>query len=487
MKNLALKVTIVVLMVAAAGSAYVFRSGWLSYLPGGQGTAEVEVPDAAPDRTPAGTRGDPFIGHGVIEEIRTDERQIVLRHGEIPGLMGAMTMGFPAAADVPLDSLTAGEEVEFRIERLNAETGPVYEVFSVEPEMRQMTAGMTMAGESQAMFTVDVGRQQLIGVRTAPVTYESFDRTLRTIGTVVLDETRVSEVHPKIAGWIEETFVDFQYQHVAEGDSLFTLYSPELVATQEEFLLALRGRETLGTSSFPSARLGAEDLVRAARRRLELWDITDDQIAELEEAREPMRAMTIHSPVTGHVMVRNAFAGQRVGPETMLYQIADHSVVWVKADVYENDIAWVGIGQRAAMRAQALPGREFAGRVTFVDPHVDSQTRTLSVRIEFPNPDLALKPGMYADVELRTSMGRRLMVPESAVLPTGLRNVVFVDHGDGRMEIRNVQLGTRVGDHYEVLAGLDEGERIVTSGNFLIDAESRLQAAEPVWQGTEAP
>jgi Cu(I)/Ag(I) efflux system membrane fusion protein len=297
----------------------------------------------------------------------------------------------------------------------------------------------------------------------------------------------MSEVHPRVAGWIEETFVDFQYQHVERGDPLFTLYSPELVATQEEYLLALRGLETLGTSSFPSARLGAEDLVRAARRRLELWDITPDQIERIEETREPVRAMTIHSPVTGHVMVRNAFAGQRVGPETMLYQIADHSVVWVRGDVYENDMAWVEAGQRSVMRVPALPGREFDGQLTFIDPHVDARTRTLSVRLEFDNPDLVLKPGMYAEVELSTSMGRRLLVPESAVLPTGLRNVVFVDRGEGRMEIRNVELGTRIGDRYEVLSGLAEGERVVTSGNFLIDAESRLQAAEPVWQGETAP
>ena len=480
-----LKVLIVGLMVAAAGSIYVFRDAWSPYVPGWPGEADVEArPDAPAERAPEGTREDPFVGHGVIEDVSVDEGQIVLRHGEIPGLMGAMTMGFPVSADVSLDSLAAGDAVEFRIERRDTgQAVPVYEVFAVVPDAAA-SAGIG-SEDSQAMFTVDTGRQQLIGVRTAAVAYETTDRTVRTIGTVAIDETRVSEVHPRIAGWIEETFVDFQYQHVERGDPLFTLYSPELVATQEEYLLGLRGLETLGTSSFPSVRLGAEDLVRAARRRLELWDITSDQIGQLEATREPVRAMTIHSPVTGHVMIRNAFAGQRVGPETMLYQIADHSVVWVKADVYENDIARVELGQTAVIRVPALPGRELTGRLTFVDPHVDSRTRTLSVRLEFANPDLALKPGMYADVEIRMPIGRRLMVPESAVLPTGVRNVVFVDHGEGRMEVRTVELGTRVGDRYEVLAGLEEGERIVTSGNFLIDAESRLQAAEPVWQGGE--
>jgi RND family efflux transporter MFP subunit len=175
----------------------------------------------------------------------------------------------------------------------------------------------------------------------------------------------------------------------------------------------------------------------------------------------------------------------------MLYQIADHSIVWVRGAVYENEMAWVETGQTAVMRVPALPGREFTGRLTFIDPHVDARTRTLSVRLEFPNSDLALKPGMYADLEIGAPSGERggrlLMVPESAVLPTGVRNIVFVDQGEGRMEIRNVELGSRVGDRYEVLAGLQEGERVVTSGNFLIDAESRLQAAEPVWQGGEQP
>jgi membrane fusion protein, copper/silver efflux system len=488
MKSFLLKASIVALMLSAAGSAYFSRAVWLGYLAKtGHPAAPGVAADPAVMRTPDGTRLDPFVGHGVIRSVVADQRRIVLEHGEIPGFMGPMTMSYDASPDLPVESLRRGDAVEFRLERLEpADQGaPVYQVFSVVPDP---SADAVFTQEpSAATFTVDTSRQQLIGVRTSAVAYESYDQTLRTIGTVELDETRISEVHPRITGWIEETFVDFQYQLVERGDPLFTLYSPELVATQEEYLLALRGLETLGTSSFPSVALGAEDLVRAARRRLELWDITPRQIADLEEAREPFRVVTIYSPVTGNVMVRNAYTGQRVGPETMLYQIADHSVVWVRADVYERDFSRVELGQPAVMRVQALPGREFRGQVTFVDPHVNAQTRTLSVRLEFLNPDLALRPGMYADVELTSPMGRRLVVPESAVLPTGLRNVVFVDHGEGRMEIRDVGLGARLDGHYEVLSGLEEGERVVTSGNFLIDAESQLQAAEPVWQNGEAP
>ncbi len=484
MKRILLKTGVLILMAMAAASAYIYRDAYLQYMQGGFGGESVlEQPAAGTQSIPVGTRDDPYIGIGVIQEIQADSRQLVIAHQAIPGLMDAMTMAYPVSEEVRLDRFAIGEDIEFRMETLDPVDGDgnSIRVFALsDGAATELASG---SQDSQAMFTVDSRHRQLIGVRTAPVTYQTLDHTVRTIGTVAVDETRVSEVHPKVTGWIEESFVDFQFQHVQKGDPLFTLYSPELVATQEEYILALRGLDLLGTSSFPSVRFGSEDLVRAARRRLELWDITAEQIAELEEVREPFRAITIHSPVTGHVMVRNAFPGQRVAPETRVYEIVDHSVVWVKADIYENDIASVREDQRAVIRIQALPGREFTGRVTFIDPHVNAQTRTLTARIEVANPSLDLKPEMYAEVELTASMGRRLVVPESAVLPTGLRNVVFVDHGDGEMEIRNIRLGARVDDHYEVLGGLSEGERIVTSGNFLIDSESKLQAAEPVWQG----
>ena len=474
MKRLIPKTVVLALIAAAAVSAYRYREAYLQYLPGrATSVSEAPIPPAA---SPDGTRAAPYLGRGVIREVRTDTRRIVIAHEEIPGFMAAMTMEYPVSEDVPLESLNASEVVEFQLERTDSE--PLgYRVFSISGD------GAAAVDPGAALFDISPDRRQLIGVRTAPVEYRTVERTVRTIGTVAIDETRVSEVHPRVAGWIEETFVHFQYQLVVAGDPLFTLYSPELVATQEEYLLALRGMDMLGGSAFPSVRLGAEDLVRATRRRLQLWGVTPEQIADLDRIREPFQTMTIHSPVDGHVMARNAFAGQRVTPETALYEIADHSNVWVKADIYENDIATVGEGQRAAMQVQALPGREFAGQVTFIDPHVNEQTRTLTVRLEFPNADLSLKPGMFAEVQLHAPSGRRLVVPESAVLPTGLRNIVFVDRADGRMEIRDVQLGARTDDHYEVLGGLSEGEQVVVSGNFLIDAESRLQAAEPVWQG----
>lgn len=294
--------------------------------------------------------------------------------------------------------------------------------------------------QSSPLFTVSPQRQQLIGVRTSPITYRDFDNTIRTVGIVELDETRISDVYTKVSGWIEDVFVDFMFQQVEEGDPLFTVYSPELLATEEEYLIALKGLDVLGQSQFESVAIGAEDLVGAARRRLELWDITDEQIEGIERTREPIRALTVYSPASGHVMYRDAFRSKRVTPGTKLYTIADHSVVWVQAEIYENDIAWIREGQQASMRVNAFPDEVFTGRVAFIEPHLNEQSRTLRARLEYANTDLRLRPGMYTEVELSTAGGRRLVVPESAVLPTGRRNIVFVDHGQGELEIRNIDL-----------------------------------------------
>ena len=341
--------------------------------------------------------------------------------------------------------------------------------------------------QSSPLFTVPPQRQQLMGVRTAPIAYRNFDNTIRTVGIVELDETRVTDIYTKVSGWIEDVYVDFMFQPVEERDPLFTVYSPELLATQEEYVIALKGLDMLGKSQFESVALGAEDLVRAARRRLELWDITDAQIEEIERTRRPIRALTVYSPATGHVMYRDAFSSKRVTPDMKVYTVADHSVVWVQAEIYENEIAWIREGQQASMRVNAFPDEVFTGRVAFIEPHLNEQSRTLRARLEYANEDLRLKPGMYAEIELNTAAGRRLVVPASAVLPTGRRNIVFVDHGEGELEIRNIRLGARRDGYYEILEGLQAGDLVVVSGNFLIDAESKLQAAEPAWQGDEGP
>lgn len=347
--------------------------------------------------------------------------------------------------------------------------------------MPGMPAMQTQPPAASGLFTVSPERQQLIGVQFSEVAYRDLEKKIRTVGRVELDQRKIAEVHPKVSGWIEKVFVDYQWQHVRTGDPLFTLYSPELVAAQEEYLLALKAQQELDGNPSLRAAAGARSLLDDARTRLQRWDVTAEQIAELDRTREVKRALTVYSPIAGHVVERNAYPQLRVTPDTKLYTIADHTSVWVHGDLYENEMAWVRLGQLARMTLAALPNRAFTGRVAFIWPHLDMMTRTLKVRLEFPNPDLTLKPEMYADIELRIPLGRRLAVPKTAVLPTGERNLVFLDRGEGRMEIRAVELGAETQEFYEVVRGLKARERVVTAAHFLIDAESQVQGAIATW------
>jgi len=350
-------------------------------------------------------------------------------------------------------------------------------------DQRRTTADS--ATTDRSLFTVDPRRQQMIGVRTESVATRTLDRTISTIGRVELDERRIVHVHTKFSGWIGKVYVDYTWQHVRKGEPLFTVYSPDLVSTQEEYLLALKAQSALGNHQLQEVSGGARSLLEAARRRLLLWDITEDQIAKLAQSGEVQKELVVYSPAEGHVTVRNAFENMRVEPDTPIYTIADHSVVWVHVDIYERDIPMVRLGQRAVMTVESFPDRQFSGKVTYIEPHVMEETRTLRARLEFSNPDLTLKPGMYADVKLHVPSTTVVAVPESAVLRTGERDIVFVDQGQGRMEVRQVQIGPRAGDYYEVRRGLKVGERIVVAGNFLIDAESKVQGAIANWEGEQ--
>lgn len=337
--------------------------------------------------------------------------------------------------------------------------------------------------ENTGLFTVSTERRQLIGVRYSEISYQKLEKVIRTVGRIELDETKIAMIHPKISGWIEDAFVNYQWQSVQRGDPLYTIYSPQLVSGQEEFLLALKALKELdGENTLLQASMGARFLVEDSRMRLRLWDVSDEQIKKLEKTKQVKRTLTVFSPITGYVINRNAFPGTRVTPETNVYTIADHSTVWVHVDLYEDELAWVRVGQRANMTTRTYPNRIFSGRITFIWPHLDRKTRTLKVRLEFQNQDLALKPEMYTDVQLRIPLGRRLAIPRTAVLPTGTRNLVFVDRGNGQMQVRAITIGKVTGDFYEVLEGLQAGERVVTAANFLIDAESQVQGAIATWQ-----
>ena len=338
----------------------------------------------------------------------------------------------------------------------------------------------------ESKFYVSPRRQQMIGVRTEEVKVRPMTKEIRAVGIVEIDERKIEHLHTKISGWIEKVFVDFTWQFVDKGDPLFSIYSPELVATQEELLLALRYKRGVKKSEFGEVREGAQALVEAARRRLRLWDISEAQIRELERTGEVKRSLVIYSPIRGYVSYKNAFENMYVTPATEIYSIADYSTVWMQAEVYENEISLVKLGQKAIVTVTSLPGEKFYGRVTYLLPKVDYKARTLKVRTEFPNPDLKLLPKMYADVEIDIPLGDRLAVAKSAVLRTGKRDLVFVDLGEGNIELRRVLIGFEAGDYYEVLKGLREGERVVSSANFLIDAESQLKAVASTWgEGSE--
>lgn len=320
-------------------------------------------------------------------------------------------------------------------------------------------------------------KQQLIGVRygvaeITPVTY-----TIRAAGKVALDETRVARVHSRIDGWIDQVYVNFVGQQVQKGQNLLTIYSPEMVATQHELLLALKSRDLTQNSPLRSMWVTGDSLVTATKKRLELWELSEDQINEVVRTGKPITFITLHAPITGYVIARNAFPKQRITPETELYAVADFSRVWIIADVFEYEAPLVRLGQPARVSLSYIPTKPLSARVSYIQPQVDPVTRTLKIRLEANNPDLLLKPDMYADVELQVSVPPRLSVPAEAVLDSGLTKTVFVDRGNGYLEPRQVETGERLGNRIEIRKGLYAGERIVTSGNFLIDSESQLRAA----------
>ena len=324
---------------------------------------------------------------------------------------------------------------------------------------------------------ISAGKQQLIGVRTSEVKRETLVRDVRTNGQITADETKIAHVHVKINGFIEKIFVDYIGQLVKKGQPLFTLYSPDLVSTQEEYLIAKRGEKTLGSSPFTEVAQGSQSLLRSTRERLRLWDISEEQIKKLDESGEVSRTLTFYSPITGVVMDRKAFPQTSVTPDTELYTVSDLSTIWVNADVFEYEVPFVKLRQHAEMQLSYYPGKKWNGRISFIYPTVDSITRTVKVRLEFPNPDFQLKPQMFADVELKINCGNQIVVPQEAVLDSGKEQTVFVAHEGGYFEPRKIATGAKLEGKVVVLSGLKAGETVVTSGNFLIDSESRLKSA----------
>lgn len=348
---------------------------------------------------------------------------------------------------------------------------------SMDKNVQDMEGMPGMPITSSGVVAIPAVARQLIGVRSAPVTYASLGQEIRAVGTVGYDERGLTQVTVKTSGWVREVFVDSIGRPVHKGEPLFTLYSPDLLATQDEYLLAMKMQAQLATSPLAEVKANAGSLVASSRERLHLWDVTDKQIATLERRGTAEPVLTVYAPSSGIVLKREALPGKYVEPGTTLYEVADLSVIWISADVYESEVAAVRLNQPAVVTFAAYPGETFRGNVSYVYPSLNTETRTVRVRVELPNPGLKLKPGMYGNVTLQTEAVHTLVVPKEAVLETGLRQLVFLDRGQGRYEPASVKLGRRSQDDVEVLEGLREGDRIVTSANFLLDAESKLASA----------
>jgi RND family efflux transporter MFP subunit len=331
----------------------------------------------------------------------------------------------------------------------------------------------------EGMATIRVGAEalQLTGVQTVKAIKETVQRTVRTVGIVVADETRVRHVHTKVAGWIETLATNFTGQIVEQGAPLLSLYSPELLATQEEFLSARKVALDLTATANPQSKALGDSLLQAARRRLELFDVPQGFIAELEQRGTVQRTVTLTAPISGFVTAKGVFEGQQVEPGMELFTITDLSHVWIEADLYEYEASLVKVGQEATLTLAYDTGTVLKGQVAYVFPYLSPESRTLKVRFDFPNQALRLKPQMYADVTLSLDQAQGVTIPDSAVIDTGVRQVVLVEMGEGTFEPRQIKIGVRGGGKVQVVAGVSPGERVVVKANFLLDSESRLRAA----------
>ena len=306
---------------------------------------------------------------------------------------------------------------------------------------------------------------------------KSVNDVIRTTGSVAIDERGLAYVQVRFSGYIQKAFVDSTYQYVRRGQPLFSIYSPELLSTEREYLLARESQRRLARSPDPAVARDAASLVEASAERLALWGVPRREIERLRATGRIRRDLVIDSPVTGYVTQREALPNAYAEPGTRLYTVANLSTIWVFAHVFQNELGRIKIGDRARLTVDTYPGARFIGRVDFIYPEIDPATRTARVRLRFANPTLKLVPGMFVNVSLEAPMGEQMVIPASGVLQTGTRQIVFVDRGDGYFEPRDVRLGAEVGNEYIVLDGLKPGERIVTSANFLIDSQSQLQAA----------
>ncbi len=342
------------------------------------------------------------------------------------------------------------------------------------------------AQEEAPAVEISPEKQQLIGVKIVEVTVKPMKKVIRTVGRIDYDERKLRTVNNKVEGWIEKLHVDYVGKFVRKGEPLAEIYSPELYATQQEFINLLRWQREKKDGDPPASVISKDvnALAAAARQRLRLWDIPEDQIRKIEEAGEPVRTLTILSPVTGYVIQKMVLQGMRVMAGEKLFDVADLSTLWVIADIYEYELPMIRVGEQATIILSYFPGREFSSRIDYIYPTLAGDTRTGRVRFTIPNPEGRLKPQMYTNVEVKIDLGKKLAVPDDAVIDTGTRQVVYVDKGEGYFEPREVMLGLRAEGYREVLMGLKAGEKVVASAAFLVDSEAQLKGVKPL-QGAE--
>ena len=333
-------------------------------------------------------------------------------------------------------------------------------------------------------FVVPVERQQQIGVTYATVEMKPLERIIRAVGMLEPDKTRDWQYVTRVDGYVQDLIVTSPGQIVEKGASLMSIYSPDLHTTERELVLLLRMRDQASTAETRETPL---QLIEAAKRRLRQWNVTEEQIAALEKSRKPQENLMLLSPFRGVVQAVSVAQGKNVKAGDSLVQVTDLSVIWASARFYENELSTLKQGQKVTITSKSYPGETFEGTISLINPFIDDMTRTSKVRIDIANPDFKLRPGMYVDAELDIDMGQGLTVPVSAVMPTGTRNLVFLDKGEGKLLPRIVELGTKYGDRFEVKGGLKEGDRVVASANFLIDAESKVQGAIQSFEEPETP
>ena len=353
-------------------------------------------------------------------------------------------------------------------------------------ESRQQQAQAQPQEASQEPPTIEIppDKQQLIGVKTIEVSLKPLQKIIRTVGRIEYDERRLATVNTKFEGWIEKLYVDYTGRYVKKGEPLAEIYSPELFATQQEYLNVVKW--TKQSKEIKSERVGnllsrdAEAIIEAAKQRLRLWDITDAQIKKIEETGKPVRTLIVYSPVNGYIVQKTALQGMRIMPGEKLFDVADLSTVWVVADIYEYELPLIKTGQRANISLSYFPGKEFSSAIDYIYPTLAGETRTAKARFTISNPGGQLKPQMFTNVEIKIDIGRRLAIPEDAIIDTGTRQIVYVDKGEGYLEPREVMLGIRAEGLREVTMGLKAGEKVASSATFLIDSEAKLKNVAPL-------